>query len=346
MADDFFKNAVPLFLTLGLIILAFFVIKPILMAIIIGILLAFIFTPLYNFINKFLKRKNLTAFILCIFLIALIIVPLWYLTPIIINQSIRFYIASQQMDFVTALTNFFPNFFQSDAFSNEVANALRTFITKATNSLMNSLSGVLLNIPNLILQLIIVFFTFFFILTDGDKLVLYIKSIIPFSKDVEDKLIKSSKEITLSVLYGRILLGILQGIVAGLGFFIFGVQNAWLLMALAALAGIFPVIGTIIVWLPVAIYLLVAGNTFSALGVVTFGLLATILESILQPIIIARMVKMNTLILLIGMIGGLFLFGIMGVILGPLIIAYLLIILEVYRDKRVPGVFIQCPEKE
>ena len=122
--------------------------------------------------------------------------------------------------------------------------------------------------------------------------------------------------------------------------------NALLLSLLAALAGIFPIIGTALIWIPVAIYLFVAGNPVSALGVVIFGLLSSLVENFYKPIFISRRTKLNSSIILIGMIGGLFLFGILGIILGPLILAYLLIILEIYRNKKLPDVFIQQPEKE
>jgi predicted PurR-regulated permease PerM len=333
MSDEFFRKAVPLITAIALIVLAFVIIKPIAMAIILGILLAFIFSPVYTFVKKILKRKNLSAFLICLLLIVLIVIPLWYLAPIMINQSIKFYMASQEMDFVSSLQNFFPHFFQSDAFSNEVANALRTFMTKATNSLMNSLSSILLNIPKIILELIVVFFTFFFVLRDGDKLILYIKSLIPFSKDVENKLVKSTRDITLSILYGQVV-------------FVFKAPNAILLAVLAAFAGIIPVFGNVIVWLPVAIYFLIAGNTVAALGVTAFGLISILVETLIKPIFISKFTKLNSSIILIGIIGGMFVFGIFGVILGPLIFAYLLIILEIYRNKKLPDVFIQQPEKE
>ena len=181
-------------------------------------------------------------------------------------------------------------------------------------------------------------------LRDKDNLVSYIKSLLPFSKDVERRLFESSKEITFSVIYGQVIVGILQGITVGIGFFIFGVPNALVLTLLASLAGIFPVIGTTIIWAPVVIYLFVAGNTLPAFGVIIFGILSAFLDNLVRPIIVARRTKMHSALVLVGMIGGLFLFGIMGFILGPLILAYLLIILEVYRNKRTPGIFSKVPE--
>ncbi len=344
MADEYFKKITTTIIIIGLLILSYFLLKPILTAIILGLLLAFIFTPIYDFVNKFLKMKNLSAFLMCLILVLLIVIPLWYIVPVMINQSIKFYMTSQQIDFVTPIKNIFPSI--SETFSNEMGAAIRTFVTKSTNSLMNSFSNMILNLPTIFLQILVIFFTFFFVLRDKHLLVSYIQSLIPFSKEVEKKIFKSSRDITLSVLYGQIILGIVQGVVAGVGFFIFKVPNALLLTALAALAGIFPIIGTAIIWVPVAIYFLIAGNTFAALGIALFGLMSTILETLLKPLFISRMTKMNSSIVFIGMIGGLFFFGILGIILGPLILAYLLIVLEIYRDKKLPGVFIEEPLKE
>jgi predicted PurR-regulated permease PerM len=150
----------------------------------------------------------------------------------------------------------------------------------------------------------------------------------------------------MSILYGQIVLGIVQGIIAGLGFFIFRVPNSFILTLLAILAGVFPIIGTSIVWIPVMIYLLIAGNTFSAFGVAIFGISSSIIENLFKPIWISRLTKVNSSIILIGMIGGLLMFGILGVILGPLILSYLLIVLEIYRNKKIPGAFIEEPAKK
>ena len=341
MDREYLKKITTAIILLALIILAFLLIKPILLSVIMGIILAFIFSPVYNWFYKYFKSKNLSASLICIILLVLIILPLWFLTPVVIDQSIKIYMASQQIDFITPLKNFFPDLFVSEEFSSEIGSTIYSFVTRATNSLMNSVSKLLLNFATIFLQLLIVFFTLFFVLRDKEELIKYIQSILPFSKDVEKKLFKSSKEITVSVLYGQVVIGIVQGLIAGIGFFIFKIPNALLLTFFAALAGIFPIIGTALVWIPVVIYLLISGESLPALGVAIFGICSSLMENMIKPIFISKRTKMNTLLILIGMIGGLLLFGILGIILGPLIIAYLLIVLELYRDKGSPDVFIQ-----
>lgn len=346
MDKTYLRRTTSLVILAILIALAFFLLKPILLSIFTGVILASIFFPLYKKVYEKTKLKDLSAALICVILIALIIIPIWFLTPILLNQSIEIFIESQKIDFVTPLKGAFPDLFASEEFSAEIGSAIYSFVIKLTNGVMNLISEIILNFPTLFLELLVAFFTFFFVLRDNDKFIGYIKSLLPFPKDVETKLFKSSRDITMSVLYGQVVIGILQGIFAGVSFFLFGVDNALFLMLIACLAGIFPIVGTSIVWIPVAIYLFISGSAWPAIGVMAFGLVASFFENAIKPVIVARRTNVHSAVILLGMIGGLFFFGILGVILGPLILAYLLIILEIYRDKRSPSYLIQPPGNE
>lgn len=345
MDEDYFKKLGTLIILFILIVLSFLVLKPILLSITVGIILAVVFAPVYDWIFKITNSKNLSSTIICLFLALLIILPIWFLTPIILKQSFEVYLFAQQIDFVTPLKSFFPSVFASEEFSEEIASILFSFVTNLANSAVNSFSKFIINFPAFFFQLIVVFFTLFFVLRDKEQFSEYVKGISPFSKDVEKKLFKSSKNITLSVIYGQVVIGIIQGVIIGIGFFIFNVNNALFLTLIASLAGIFPIIGTAIVWIPVTIYLFIGDNTLASIGILIFGVFSSTIDNILRPMIVSRRARMHPLILLIGMIGGLFLFGILGFILGPLILAYIFIILETYRKERVQGVFIPPEQK-
>jgi predicted PurR-regulated permease PerM len=340
MEQDYVRKVMSLIVLALLIVLSFFLLRPILLAIILGILLAFVFSPIYNGLKKYIKSKDLASALVCLIAIFIIVLPMWFLTPIVIDQSIKIYSASQEIDFVTPLQNIFPSIFASDEFSREVGNIIQSFVTKATNSATNALAEIILNFPVILLQSFVVLFTFYFVLRDKEELKEYVKSLLPFSKDVEKKLFDYSRNITSSVIYGQIIIGFVQGIIAGIGFFIFGVPNALFLTLLASLAGILPIIGTALVWIPVTIYLFVAGNTLAAVGVLIFGIISSTVDNFLRPIIVSKRTQIPSSLVLIGMVGGLFSFGILGFILGPLIVAYLLVILELYRSKEKP-IFLQ-----
>ncbi len=346
MSGEHTKKVISILIFVSLIVLSFFLLKPLIMPIIIGVILAFIFAPIYRFVLRFLKKKTLSAIVVCIILIALFIIPLWYAVPLAIDESIKFYVESQKWDFTTPLKNIFPSIFKSDEFAAEIGRAIHTFVSNTANSLMNYLSQVLLKFPSIVLKLLVTLFAFFFFLRDRDNISEYIRSLLPFSKDVKNKLFKSSNDLTFSILYGQVGIGILEGIVTGTGLFIFNVPGALLLTVISTIAGILPIIGTAVVWVPVVVYLFIQNSPVAALGVMLFGLVSSFMESFLKPLFISKRAKMNTAIVLFGMVGGLMLLGLIGVVIGPLILAYLFIILEIYRDKRIQEGVIIPPEKE
>ncbi len=324
-----------------LIVLSFFLLKPILLSILLGFILTFIFSPVYAFIFKKTKLKNFSSILICFVLLILLIAPLWIFTPMIIDESIKLYVASQQLDIITPLKNIFPSLFASEVFSKQASLTINNFITNLTSSLMVSLSDVLLNFPAIFLNIIVVFFTLFYTLKEKDKILIYTKSILPFPKEIEKKLFDSTREITFSVLYGYVIIGIIQGLILGAGLFIFQVPNAFLLFILALVAGILPLIGPSIIGIPAAIFLLLGGDYFSAVGILIFTMIASLSDYLIRPSLVSKRAKLPMALIFVGMIGGFLMFGILGFILGPLIIAYLIIILELYKDKTAPSVLMQ-----
>ncbi|MFH1608103.1 MAG: AI-2E family transporter [archaeon] len=335
MDEIYFRKILTTIILVVLLVLTFFLLKPILLSMIFGVMLAFIFAPIYKLIYKYTQSGNISATLCSILLITVIILPLAFLIPVLVKQILEFYFIIQGVDLMAVFQSKFPSLFVSEGSSLIVNSLIDSFFSRIINALSSILS--IDNIMNLFLKSFVVFFSFFFALRDKDKLMIYLQSLLPFSKDIEKKLIDSSKVITSAVLYGQVVIGIAQGLLVGLGFFVLKVPGALLLTALACLAGIFPIIGTAIVWIPVAIYLIIVGNTFSAIGITIFGVVSSLLDNFLRPIIVSRRTRINSLLILIGMIGGIYLFGFLGFILGPLVIAYLFIILEIYRNKESSG---------
>lgn len=333
-SEQFKKTGVTLIL-IALIVVSYFLLKPLLTSIILGAILGFMFLPLYKRLNKLIKSRDVSATLICLLFVVIVLVPLYFLTPMLLNQSINIFMEAQHVDFVTPFKKIFPALFVSPQFSNEIGSILSSFVNKLTSSIMGEFSKLILNLPIIALQLLVVFFVFYFVMRDHDELIEYIQSILPFPKETEQKLFKSSKDMTSSVLYGIIILGIIQGIIVGVGYFIFNVPNALFLTILTVMAGIFPIAGVAFVWIPVAIYLLIVNaSLLSILGVCFFGIFAIILEHILKPLFISKRTNVHSAIIVIGMVGGIFLFGVLGVVIGPLILSYLLIILEIFKNKK------------
>jgi len=333
------KKILAALITVGLIILLFLILRPILFSIILGIIFAFIFFPIYFWIYKKIKSKNFSAFIICALLVLVIIVPIIVLFPYLTDQLVNSYTSFKQIDIITPIKLLFPNLLTNDFLLVVIEDSIESITSNFINSFLNSIT--VSNIVSFAFQILVFFFTLFFTLRDNEELNNFIKSLLPFSKDIQNKLYKSSKEITASILYGQVIIGLIQGASLGIGLFVFSVPNAILLTLAAILAGILPIIGTALIWVPVLLYLLVAGNAGAAFGILMFGLFSSSIDNILRPLFLSKKATLSPSLAMIGVIGGWMFFGILGIILGPLIIAYFLIIIESYRDKSLPGLIIK-----
>ncbi len=346
MDEKRFHDISLLVLLAVLVVLTIVVVRPVAMAIILGLLGAYMFFPLYSKLFSRTKSKNLSALIISVGIVLIIMTPLWFLIPLAIRQAFNIYTYMQNTDLVSIFTTSFPSFFGSAELSVNVISSLNGFVGKLTSSLLSNFTQILLNLPALILQFFIVVFAFFFALRDGKELVEYLKSLSPLPPESERKFFERFKDITHSVIFGQIIVGVVQGVTTGIGLFIFQVPNALILTLVATLVGILPIIGPWLVWVPADLYLFTSGRPGAAIGLLIYGLIVvTWIDSLIRPAIVSRRTKINSGVIFIGMIGGLFAFGILGLFLGPLIVAYLLIALELYKQKRFNNVFVSSEHK-
>ena len=325
-----------------LVFLTFFILKPILTSVIFALILSFIFYPLYNKLLLWTKNKILSALIVCILLLGIIIVPLLLLTPTLVKQTFEAYSYLQGEDVFAPLKKLIQGFFPSQQISNQITIAINSFTSKIASSFLNKFTNIILNSPMILLHILLILFVFFFGLRDGDKFVEYIQSLSPLSKESEKKIFKQFKEITYSVIYGNIVVGIVQGIATGIALFILKIPNALVWTLVAIFAGVLPMVGTWVIWVPVDIYLFTIGRTTPAIGLLIYGLFVIIwIDNLTRMIIVSKTTKINSAIVLVSMVGGLLVFGVLGLILGPLIISYLLLLLDSYKDKKTASLIIE-----
>jgi len=283
-----FKDMITLVLILGLFILAWIIIKPIIFAIIAGLLLAYILYPFYNWILKKLKREFLSAFLVCLIVLIVIIGSVGLLLGALVNQAINLYFILQHLDLPQLLTNALPKFLSTEL-SSTIAGSLNTFISKALAYGLSKSGDFILNLPVILLKLFVAIFIFFFALKDGKKAIDYIKSLDFLEKENQDKFFVQFKNITYSVLIGQIVIGVIQGFIAGIGYFIFNVPNALLLTIFTMLVAIIPLIGAWLGWIPVVIYLFSIGRTGAGIGLLIYGILiVSVIDHTLRTVLVSR----------------------------------------------------------
>ena len=192
----------------------------------------------------------------------------------------------------------------------------------------------------MLLNLAVVLFVFFFSLRDQEALREFISGISPFRKDKESVLVKRFKDITSSIIFGYIIVGAIQGLALGAGLWWFDVPKALTLTILGMFAAMLPMVGPWLVWIPIAIFLFIGGNTSAAIWFAIYcTVIVSSIDNVLRPYIVARKTGTSSVIVLVGMIGGLFVFNILGLILGPLILSYLILFLKAYKDGTLSDMF-------
>lgn len=338
--DTFVTKSITLISIAIIFLITIYVLKPIIFAIIIGLLLAYIFQPVYKKIKKKIKGRNLSTILLISLIFFVIAIPTWFLLPALISQTFDTYQYFQTINMGDLVRGLLPNLVSERVATIWVVH-FNNLVSKFFSSLLNQFTSILVNIPNLLLQFAVVLFTFYFTTRDADKLKDYASKLSPFSKSTELKFLKEFRNITNAIIFGQVLIGIAQGLALGIGLFILGVPRALILTVVAIFASIIPVLGSWLVWLPTSIFLLATGSIFKGVLLLVYGaLFVSTIDNILRPYFLSR--KSNNLpvaIALIGIIGGLYAFGLIGIILGPLILAYAIIILEFYRQGKLNELF-------
>lgn len=332
-----------LLIILGLVlILSFLVLRPFLFSLILASVFAIVFYPLYKFISRHVGGQAWLASLLTILILVIfILTPIAFLGLQIFQEAESLYISlsdsfsdqslsllwvdlSQKLSRISPLfDNFSPDF---DQYSKNILSFLA-----------QNLGLILSNLVRIFISIFVFLFVFlialFFLFKDGNLLKKKLIDLSPLTREDDDLIIKKVTQAINSVLKGNLLVATLQGISSGIGLTLFGVPNPVIWGTVAALGALVPGIGTTIVLLPAIAYLYLTGQVISALGLLAWGALAVgLIDNFLGPCFVGKGAGLHPLLILLSVLGGLSLFGPIGFILGPLIIALLLTLLDIYAS--------------
>ncbi len=337
--DDSIKKWLVLLSVAVLFVLAFLVLKGILVAILTGLLLAYITYPIYKRFNRVLSNKNLCAGFMVLIIVVVIATPIIILAPSLIKQTFDTYGYLQSADLVSPLRTLFPNVINDQVYKVLSTN-IDSLIGKFFSTLFTGFTNLILNIPDLLLQFAVFIFVFFFSIRDTEKLVTYVTELSPFSMPTEKKFMSEFRSITNAIIYGQVLIGLLQGLALGIGLVVLGVNNALILSLLTIVASIIPVLGSWIVWLPTSLILVATDKTFAGVALFLYGaLIVSSIDNIVRPLLISQKSHLSVVLSIVGIIGGMYYFGLAGIVLGPLILAYVMIVIDFYRNGKLDELF-------
>lgn len=344
---DLKKFLIPLVI-LGLAFLSFMIIRPIAFPIMLGLLLAYGFYPLYLKINTKIKSANLSCFILVAGTLIVLLLPPLLVLPLFIKEIFNAYLAFQSTDFSALILHVFPNISNSPALATQITAATSHFSAAISGLLLSIFQSTLMNLPSILFGIVILLFTFFYGLKEGHEFKEYFFTFFPFGEENKKRFFERFEQVTNSVVFGHIIIGIVQGLVAGIAYYVFGIPNALILTVVTMIVGVLPVIGPWLVWIPVDIFLFTSGNSVAGMQLLIYGLFViNWTEVLLRPYVVAARAEMNSAIALIGAVGGTYAFGVMGFLLGPLFLAYFILVIELYKNKKTESIVLrETPESK
>jgi predicted PurR-regulated permease PerM len=211
----------------------------------------------------------------------------------------------------------------SEENTTSLANKVSSFIPKFLNSSANILTN-----------LIMMFFLLYYLLVNGLEIEKYLNHIIPLKPKNIDKLAKETKLMIKANALGIPIICIVQGVFAALGYWIFGVQDWGLWGFVTGVFAFFPIVGTMIIWVPLVVYLFSSGNTWMATALTIYSIVVTgNVDYITRLGLLKKMGNVHPMITVLGVIVGLGLFGFMGLIFGPLLVSYFIILVKIYMNE-------------
>src|SRR5246500_4639968 len=332
--------------------------KPLLLA----ALLAGLFHPLYRWITRLLGgRQSLGAALTLLVLLVLGLGPISAFLGIVVQQALT--VSDQAIPWLRqhlgaastlnvrewlvqrfpALAEYLPSQEQLLQNVGTVAKTARAYLVTFASRMTATTAAFLLN-------LFVMLYAMFFFFKDGHKILERIFYYLPLSDEDETRMLARFTSITRATLKGTLVIGIIQGALAGIAFWVAGIDGAALWGTIMTILSIIPGIGAPLVWVPAVIILFVTGQYLTAtlLAAWCAAVVGTV-DNFLRPMLVGRDAEMPDLLILIGTLGGLFLFGLMGFIVGPIVCGLFLTVWDIYgttfREVLPPVTSFRAPDQ-
>jgi predicted PurR-regulated permease PerM len=298
-----------------------------------GAITLFILTRVWyqKLIEKKKWKKGLTAILFIIGSLIVIAIPIYFSIQMVMPK-INDLLNNQQevmqglqifSDKIKALTGL-------DIFSGANTRSVAAKISAAIPNLLNSTANVLTN-------LIMLFFLYYYLLVNGKEIERYLNHIIPLKAENVDRLGRETVSMIRANALGIPIICIVQGVFAAIGYLIFGIKDWGMWGFVTGVFAFFPLVGTMIIWVPLVIYLYAAGENYMATGLAIYSIIVTgNVDYITRLGLLKKMGNVHPMITVLGVIVGLKLFGFMGLIFGPLLVSYFIILIKIYVNEFAP----------
>ena len=316
---------------------------PFLSVIVLAAVISGIFTPVYRYLNRRLSPIS-ASFLTCLLIFLVLFIPVSVFIGILANEAYDMYLTAR----AAVLNNPFKELLANSRIVEKINPILSNFGLTITGDEINKgiaefgrVVGLFLyeqarsmttNVVNFVVNFFFMILIIFYLLIDNQRLVSFIIELSPLPDEQDEKLIQKFKDMAGAILIGNGLGGIIQGTLGGAVFAVFGFNSPFIWGVIMSVMAFLPIVGIGIVFIPASIYLFLHGRFAAGIFFIVFYvLLSGGTEYFFKPKLVGKRVQMHTLLVFLSIIGGLKLFGILGIIYGPLVVTAFLTLSDIYQ---------------
>lgn len=296
--------------------------------------LAILFAPLYRRLARAMRQRcSLAAFSTVILILVLVILPSALITGMLLQEGFQMYeklrsgewnlgaYARRIYEALPPWTTALLDRFQLTNLS-EVQERFAAGLSRGLQFLAGQALNIGQNTLDFVVSFFIMLYLLFFLLRDGHMLTQRIRAAVPLRDELQRKLFRKFTEVIRATVKGTIVVAIVQGFLGGLIFWFLGIHAPVLWGVVMGFLSLLPAVGTGLVWVPAAIYLLATGSVWQGVVLIAYGILVIgLVDNLLRPILVGKDTKMPDYVILISTLGGMAAFGLNGFVIGPLIAA-------------------------
>jgi len=306
--------------------------------------LVIFFYPIHRRLVARTNMPAMSALLSSLFVIIVILLPLALITFAVVNELAGL-LQNVQTRAATLLDPNSPVMGRLTAWLGQYVNVEQLYSQEFLLERLKGLSGTVVGstfgfvggLVGVIVQVFFVIFTMYYLFRDGDRIVRALPEMLPLERSQSEVIFTRTRDVIDASLYGVLVIAMIQGALGGLAFWVLGLPSAIVWAVVMIFLSMIPMAGAFIVWVPAAIYLAATGHWVKALILVAWGVLVIgTIDNFLRPKLVGEKTRLHELFIFFSVLGGLKVFGVLGIVLGPVVLAITLALLDVFRraDRR------------
>jgi predicted PurR-regulated permease PerM len=333
---NIWKQITLFLLTISIVIVCILILYPFLSAIIGAIVLAVITQKPYNWLTHKIKNRNASAGIAVILVILSVIVPSFFVVQDLVQGTSTIVIFLRSDVPQRTITGFLIKYPTIAADIQAVSSTID--IQNTIRSLAAMLGGILAGLLGYsfgaITQIVIMLFILFFLYRDREQAISFARSLLPLREDENNELLENIRSTIEATALGRLVIAAIQAVLAGIAFWLLGIPNTMLWTVVTGIFAVLPAVGTSFVWIPIVIYLGFSGHWGKAALLTAWGtFVVSSIDNFLYPVLVGSKLRQHTVAILLAILGGVVIFGLPGVILGPLAFTITSTLIDFWRRR-------------